>query len=53
VQDDVKEKFNVEVSYTKAWHGRRKAIEAVYGSWETNVRDLPRYLAAVKVIFYF
>ncbi len=49
VQTAVKKEFSVDVSYSKAWHGRRKATEAVYGSWESNVRDLPMYMAALQV----
>ncbi|CAI9112078.1 OLC1v1012455C1 [Oldenlandia corymbosa var. corymbosa] len=48
--------FNVEsedgeppyVPYKRAWHGRRKAIEAVYGDWTSNFEELPRYIAALK-----
>nr|KAJ0196393.1 hypothetical protein LSAT_V11C700368590 [Lactuca sativa] len=28
--------YLVDVSYNKAWHGRRKSIEKIYGTWESN-----------------
>ncbi|CAI9108647.1 OLC1v1008305C1 [Oldenlandia corymbosa var. corymbosa] len=31
IRDDVKEAYKVDVKYKKAWHARRKAIEACYG----------------------
>ena len=43
VQTDVHDLLKVKVSYKKAWHGRRKAIEGVYGDWRTNFKELPRY----------
>ncbi|CAA0839585.1 Unknown protein, partial [Striga hermonthica] len=42
IQADVKQCWKVDVSYKKAWHGRRKAIERVYGCWELNFAELPR-----------
>jgi len=48
IRTDVHTEYGVRVSYKKAWHGRRKANDAVYGSWETNFRDLPRYLSTVR-----
>ncbi|CAI9104309.1 OLC1v1002952C1 [Oldenlandia corymbosa var. corymbosa] len=41
VQKDVKELVKVDVPYKRAWNGRRKAIEAVYGDWSSNFEDLP------------
>ncbi|CAA0839039.1 Unknown protein, partial [Striga hermonthica] len=41
VQADVKQCWKVDVSYKKAWHDRKKAIECVYGSWESNFAELP------------
>ncbi|CAA0823313.1 Unknown protein, partial [Striga hermonthica] len=41
VQADVKQCWKVDVSYKKAWHGRKKGIECVYGSWESNFAELP------------
>ena len=48
-QADVQREYGVAVSYKMAWHGRRKAVEDVYGGWEENFQQLPRYLAAVVV----
>nr|XP_027069017.1 uncharacterized protein LOC113694296 [Coffea arabica] len=43
----VKEVLKVDVSYKNAWYGRRKAIELVFGSWDANFADLPRYVDAL------
>ena len=32
IQADIKNILNVDVSYWKAWHGTRKAIENIYGA---------------------
>ncbi|CAI9099132.1 OLC1v1035903C1 [Oldenlandia corymbosa var. corymbosa] len=47
-QKDVKTLLKVDVPYKRAWHGRRKAIEAVYGDWTSNFEELPRYIAELK-----
>ncbi|CAI9115344.1 OLC1v1016228C1 [Oldenlandia corymbosa var. corymbosa] len=47
-QKDVKTLLKVDVPYKRAWHGRRKAIEAVYGDWTSNFEELPRYIIALK-----
>ncbi|KAL4563649.1 hypothetical protein LXL04_027694 [Taraxacum kok-saghyz] len=31
-----------------AWHGRRKAIETIYGTWESNFAELPKYITALQ-----
>ncbi|KVI01541.1 MULE transposase domain-containing protein, partial [Cynara cardunculus var. scolymus] len=48
IQADIKNSLNVDVSYWKAWHGRRKAIETIYGTWESNFAELPKYITALK-----
>ncbi|CAI9090708.1 OLC1v1025533C1 [Oldenlandia corymbosa var. corymbosa] len=47
-QKDVKTLLKVDVPYKRAWHGRRKAIEAVYGDWTSNFEELPWYIATFK-----
>jgi hypothetical protein len=49
VQSTVRQHYNIDVSYKKAWHGRRLAIEGIFGTWESNTKELPRYMEAVKV----
>ncbi|CAA0833348.1 Unknown protein, partial [Striga hermonthica] len=46
VQADVKSAWSVDVSYKKAWHGRKKAIERLYGTCESNFAQLPQFFAA-------
>ncbi|KAK6120358.1 hypothetical protein DH2020_045896 [Rehmannia glutinosa] len=46
-QQQVKEKYGWEISYHKAWHGLKRARENVYGTWESSVRMLPKYMGAL------
>ncbi|XP_052624783.1 uncharacterized protein LOC128132303 [Lactuca sativa] len=39
---------NVANYWGQAWHGRRKAIESTYGTWESNFDELPKYIAALQ-----
>ncbi|KAD5507599.1 hypothetical protein E3N88_15302 [Mikania micrantha] len=43
----IKDQLNVDISYSKAWRARKEAIERIYGSWESNFEELPRYIAAL------
>ncbi|CDP17465.1 unnamed protein product [Coffea canephora] len=43
----VKEVLKMDVSYKKVWYGRRKAIELVFGSWNANFTELPKYVDAL------
>lgn len=47
IQVIIREKYNVTVSYKKAWHGRRRALEYMYGNWESNISELPNHMDAV------
>ncbi|CAI9102553.1 OLC1v1000842C1 [Oldenlandia corymbosa var. corymbosa] len=47
IQIEVMKRYQVECSYKKAWHGRRKALEALYGTWESNFQQLPSFLDAL------
>ncbi|KAD5960451.1 hypothetical protein E3N88_11923 [Mikania micrantha] len=40
----IKDQLNVDISYSKAWRARKKAIEGIYGSWESNFEELPRHV---------
>ncbi|KAL0907936.1 hypothetical protein M5K25_022393 [Dendrobium thyrsiflorum] len=40
----IKAKFNIKVSYMKAWDARRKAIKAVFGSWEESYRTMNLFM---------
>ncbi|CAK8579098.1 unnamed protein product [Lathyrus sativus] len=35
------EKYKYIISYRKAWISKCKAIESLYGNWETSYNDLP------------
>ncbi|XP_073053514.1 uncharacterized protein [Primulina eburnea] len=40
----VKDRYNYQISYGKAWYSLKRAVENVYGTWESSVRLLPRYM---------
>ncbi|CAI9115502.1 OLC1v1016415C1 [Oldenlandia corymbosa var. corymbosa] len=42
VQEEVKDRMHVNVPYHRAWEGRRKATDLVYGDWVSNFDILPR-----------
>ncbi|KAL4555227.1 hypothetical protein LXL04_037838 [Taraxacum kok-saghyz] len=48
IQANIKDRLNVDISYSKAWRGRRNAIETIYGTWESNFVELPKYIAALQ-----
>ncbi|XP_058769268.1 uncharacterized protein LOC131643130 [Vicia villosa] len=41
-------KYGYNISYRKAWIAKVKAIESLYGNWETSYNDLPRWLLVMK-----
>jgi hypothetical protein len=43
-----KEILSVDCTYIKAWRARRIAIENIYGNWESNFQELPKYINALK-----
>ncbi|XP_049366584.1 uncharacterized protein LOC125831422 [Solanum verrucosum] len=44
----VHEKFGHQVTYRKAWLGRQRAFELVYGDFEKSFSDLPKFFAAFQ-----
>ncbi|XP_022004308.1 uncharacterized protein LOC110901845 [Helianthus annuus] len=48
IRTHIKQAMSVDVTYTKAWHGRRKAIERIYGTWESNFQELPKYVLRLQ-----
>ncbi|XP_047943013.1 uncharacterized protein LOC125189827 [Salvia hispanica] len=44
----IHERFNVVISYKKAWYARRKALEIVFGGWEESFRQLPSYMLELQ-----
>ncbi|KAK4389570.1 hypothetical protein Sango_2294000 [Sesamum angolense] len=45
VQQNVKDRFGFEISYHKAWQSLKAAREQVYGTWESSVKKLSRFVA--------
>ncbi|KAL0380986.1 UNVERIFIED_CONTAM: hypothetical protein Sangu_0162900 [Sesamum angustifolium] len=38
------DRFDFEISYHKAWQSLKAAREQVYGTWESSVKKLPRFM---------
>ncbi|KZV16393.1 hypothetical protein F511_35790 [Dorcoceras hygrometricum] len=48
VRENIKEKYGYDISYGKAWKGLKRAVEIVYGTWESSVAMLPKYMGALS-----
>ncbi|KAK4395607.1 hypothetical protein Sango_1715000 [Sesamum angolense] len=48
VQQNVKDRFGFEISYHKACQSLKAAREQVYGTWESSVKKLPRFMAFLQ-----
>ncbi|KAI0507343.1 hypothetical protein KFK09_013465 [Dendrobium nobile] len=42
-------KFEMKISYMKAWDARRKAIEAIFGSYEESYRSVLRFMEVLRM----
>ncbi|KAI0520548.1 hypothetical protein KFK09_008024 [Dendrobium nobile] len=45
----IESKFEMKISYMKAWDARRKAIESIFGSYEESYRSLIRFMEAIRL----
>ncbi|KAG9440447.1 hypothetical protein H6P81_020612 [Aristolochia fimbriata] len=43
----VKDKYHIQVSYSRAWRARNKALVAVFGGWEELYNLLPQFFKAL------
>ncbi|KZV56742.1 hypothetical protein F511_38066 [Dorcoceras hygrometricum] len=48
IMENMKEKYGYEIMYSKAWRSLRRAVEIVYGTWESSVQLLPKYMRALE-----
>ncbi|KAL0327508.1 UNVERIFIED_CONTAM: hypothetical protein Sangu_1828800 [Sesamum angustifolium] len=48
VIQNVKDQTWYDVPYQKAWYSLKMAREIVYGTWESSVQKLPKYLGAIQ-----
>ncbi|XP_075478575.1 uncharacterized protein LOC142519439 [Primulina tabacum] len=48
VRESIKEKYGYDISYAKAWQSLKRAVELVYGTWESSVTLLPKYMGALS-----
>ncbi|KAL2230549.1 UNVERIFIED_CONTAM: hypothetical protein Sindi_1649300 [Sesamum indicum] len=44
----VKDHTGYDIPYQKAWYSLKMAHEMVYGTWESSVQKLPKYLGALQ-----
>ncbi|KAG9450469.1 hypothetical protein H6P81_010434 [Aristolochia fimbriata] len=44
----VKDKYHIQVSYSRAWRAKNKALVAVFGEWDESYNLLPQFLKAIK-----
>ncbi|XP_073147765.1 uncharacterized protein [Henckelia pumila] len=47
VKQLIKDRYGYDISYEKAWLSLKRAMESVYGTWESSVYLLPKYLGAL------
>ncbi|KAK4402805.1 hypothetical protein Sango_1021200 [Sesamum angolense] len=48
VIQNAKDQTGYDVPYQKAWYSLKIAREIVYGTWESSVQMLPKYLGAIQ-----
>ncbi|KAL0311232.1 UNVERIFIED_CONTAM: hypothetical protein Sangu_2417900 [Sesamum angustifolium] len=48
VIQNVKDQTGYDVPYQKAWYSWKMTREIVYGTWESSVQKLPKYLGAIQ-----
>ncbi|XP_015946668.1 uncharacterized protein LOC107471691 [Arachis duranensis] len=44
---EVQSKFNYTISYRKAWLAKQKAVEKIFGGWESSYEALPTWFEAM------
>ncbi|XP_073152947.1 uncharacterized protein [Henckelia pumila] len=47
IMESVKDKYGYQISYTKAWRSLKRAVEIFYGTWESSVQLLLKYMRAL------
>ncbi|KAL0299098.1 UNVERIFIED_CONTAM: hypothetical protein Sradi_6569600 [Sesamum radiatum] len=48
VIQNVKDQTGYDVPYQKAWYSLKMAREIIYGTWESSVQKLPKYLGTIQ-----
>ncbi|KAL0439083.1 UNVERIFIED_CONTAM: hypothetical protein Slati_2391300 [Sesamum latifolium] len=44
----VKDHTGYDIPYQKAWYSMKMARKIIFGTWESSVRKLPKYMGALK-----
>ncbi|CAI9108371.1 OLC1v1007944C1 [Oldenlandia corymbosa var. corymbosa] len=47
IQVEVNKRYRVTPYCKKEWHGRRKALDSLYGTWESNLQQLSNFQEAL------
>ncbi|CAL1413132.1 unnamed protein product [Linum trigynum] len=47
---DIASRYGYMINYKKAWHGKQKALAAVYGDWEESYAFLPMLILALEAL---
>ncbi|XP_073121855.1 uncharacterized protein [Henckelia pumila] len=47
IMESVKDKYGYQISYKKSWRSLKLKVEIVYGTWESSVQLLPKYMRAM------
>ncbi|CAL1356731.1 unnamed protein product [Linum trigynum] len=45
---DIASRYGYMINYKKAWHGKQKALAAVFGDWEESYAFLPKLILALE-----
>jgi len=40
--------YGRQISYKKAWNGKQRAMERIYGNWEESYNELPTLMKAIQ-----
>ena len=48
IRQMVKDRYGYDIDYIKVWHSLKRAVEKVYGTWESSVAKMPAYMGAIK-----
>ncbi|CAN1139336.1 Protein MAIN-LIKE 2 [Linum perenne] len=48
LQTEIHTMYGRQISYKKAWNGKQRAIERIYGNWEESYNELPTLMKAIQ-----
>ncbi|CAN1143087.1 Protein MAIN-LIKE 2 [Linum perenne] len=48
LQTEIHTMYGRQISYKKAWNGKQRAMERIYGNWEESYNELPTLMKAIQ-----